>query len=47
MQLLNAPIRAYFGFREERIVSLFEHALETQEKFVEVIPLMRQNVPET
>jgi hypothetical protein len=33
MQLLNAPIRAYFGFREERIVSLFEHALETQEKW--------------
>jgi len=33
MQLLNAPIRAYFGFREERIVSLYEHALETQEKW--------------
>ncbi|MDR0206591.1 MAG: GH3 auxin-responsive promoter family protein [Bacteroidales bacterium] len=33
MQLLNAPIRAYFGYREERIVSLYEHALETQEKW--------------
>jgi hypothetical protein len=33
MQLLNLPIRAYFGFREERIVSLYEHALETQEKW--------------
>jgi hypothetical protein len=33
MQLFNAPIRAYFGFREERIVSLYEHALETQEKW--------------
>jgi len=33
MQLLNAPIRAYFGFREERIVSLYEHTLETQEKW--------------
>jgi hypothetical protein len=33
MQLLNVPIRAYFGFREERIVSLYEHALETQEKW--------------
>ena len=34
MQFLNAPIRAYFGLREERIVSLYEHALETQEKCV-------------
>jgi hypothetical protein len=33
MQLLNLPIRAYFGFRDERIVSLYEHALETQEKW--------------
>jgi len=33
MQFLNAPIRAYFGLREERIVSLYEHALETQEKW--------------
>ncbi|MDR2970410.1 MAG: GH3 auxin-responsive promoter family protein [Bacteroidales bacterium] len=33
MQFLNTPIRAYFGFREERIVSLYEHALETQEKW--------------
>jgi hypothetical protein len=33
MQFLNAPIRAYFGCREERIVSLYEHALETQEKW--------------
>jgi len=33
MQFLNAPIRAYFGFREERIVSLYEHALETQMKW--------------
>ena len=33
MQFLNAPIRAYFGLREERIISLYEHALETQEKW--------------
>jgi hypothetical protein len=33
MQLFNVPIRAYFGFREERIVSLYEHALETQKKW--------------
>jgi len=33
MQFLNAPIRAYFGSREERIISLYEHALETQEKW--------------
>jgi len=33
MQFLNAPIRAYFGSREERIVSLYEHALETQKKW--------------
>jgi hypothetical protein len=33
MQFLNSPIRAYFGYREERIVSLYEHALETQEKW--------------
>ena len=33
MQLFNAPIRAYFGSRDERIVSLYEHALETQEKW--------------
>jgi len=33
MQFLNAPIRAYFGYREERIISLYEHALETQEKW--------------
>jgi hypothetical protein len=33
MQFLSSPIRAYFGYREERIVSLYEHALETQEKW--------------
>ena len=33
MPLINALIRAYFGFREERIVSLYEHALETQDKW--------------
>ncbi len=33
LPLLNAPIRSYFSFREERIVSLYEHALETQEKW--------------
>jgi len=33
MQLLNVPIRAYFAYRDERIVSLYEHALETQEKW--------------
>jgi len=33
MQFLNPPIRAYFGSREERIISLYEHALETQEKW--------------
>ncbi|MCL2247347.1 MAG: GH3 auxin-responsive promoter family protein [Lentimicrobiaceae bacterium] len=33
MQFLNPPIRAYFGSREERIVSLYEHALETQQKW--------------
>jgi len=33
MQLLNVPIRAYFSYRDERIVSLYEHALETQGKW--------------
>jgi hypothetical protein len=33
MQFLNPPIRAYFGSREERIISLYEHALETQGKW--------------
>jgi len=33
MQLFNVPIRAYFAYRDERIVSLYEHALKTQEKW--------------
>jgi len=33
MQFLNPPIRAYFSSREERIISLYEHALETQKKW--------------
>ncbi len=33
LQLLNNPIRSYFSFREDRIVSLYEHAFETQEKW--------------
>ena len=33
MKIFNTPIRAYFGSREERIVSLYEDSLETQEKW--------------
>ncbi|MCL2434856.1 MAG: GH3 auxin-responsive promoter family protein [Lentimicrobiaceae bacterium] len=37
MQLLNVPIRAYFAYRDERIVALYEHALETQEKWFDYL----------
>lgn len=33
MQFLNVPIRTFFEYREERIVYLYEHALESQEKW--------------
>ena len=33
MQFLNVPIRTFFEYREERTVFLYEHALETQEKW--------------
>lgn len=33
MQFLNLPIRAFFSYREERLVSLYEHAIESQEKW--------------
>lgn len=33
MQFLNVPIRTFFEYREERTVYLYEHALETQEKW--------------
>ena len=33
MQFLNVPIRTFFSYREERLVSLYEHAIESQEKW--------------
>jgi len=33
MQFLNVPIRAFFSYREERLVSLYEHAIQAQEKW--------------
>jgi len=37
MQLFNVPIRAYFAYRDERIVSLYEHAIETQQKWLDYL----------
>jgi hypothetical protein len=33
MQFLNVPIRTFFEYREERFVNLYEHAIESQEKW--------------
>lgn len=33
MQFLNVPIRTFFSYREERLVSLYENAIESQEKW--------------
>jgi len=33
MQFLNVPIRTFFEYREERFVYLYEHAVESQEKW--------------